>query len=202
MNENQFLLQMSNFINAQHHQPGASEASGPTRIRFCAKYQKNQHHDPENLKKPDSDLDPIHQLLALRARSFQALKLALRARFRAQTTSHSSAFGLTLGRWFGHKKCRFSKIILLKMSEPLKFFFLPFSIFLGPDLNVSSKNTSFTAKQNFKKKHCPNRAKFTLLWTPFFLLFSLFFSFFFFSLFFHFLNNSLLPRVIVNKKLF
>ena len=46
-------------INAQHHQPGASEASGPTRIRFCAKYQKNQHYDPENLKKPDSDRDPM-----------------------------------------------------------------------------------------------------------------------------------------------
>ena len=69
-------------INAQHHQPGASEASGPTRIRFCAKYQKNQHYDPKNPKKPDSERDPNHQQLALRARSFQALKLALRARYR------------------------------------------------------------------------------------------------------------------------
>ena len=58
----------------RHQQPGASAASGPTRIRFRAKYQKNQHYDPENLKKPDSDLDPIHQLLAFRAHSFQALK--------------------------------------------------------------------------------------------------------------------------------
>ena len=69
-------------INAQHHQPGASEASGPTRIRFCAKYQKNQHYDPKNPKKLDSERDPNHQQLALRARSFQALKLALRARYR------------------------------------------------------------------------------------------------------------------------
>ena len=34
----------------RHHQHRASEASGPTRIRFCAKYQKNQHYDPKNPK--------------------------------------------------------------------------------------------------------------------------------------------------------
>ena len=47
----------SHLINAQHHQPGASEASGPTRIRFCAKNQKNQHQDPKNPKNQDPDLD-------------------------------------------------------------------------------------------------------------------------------------------------
>jgi hypothetical protein len=61
----------------------ASEASGPTRIRFCAKYKKNQHYDPETPKKPDPERDPNSKPLALRARGFQTLKLALRARFRA-----------------------------------------------------------------------------------------------------------------------
>jgi len=60
------------------------------------------------------------------------------------------------------------------MSEPLKFFFLRFSNFLGPDLNVSSKNTSFTAKQNFK-----NRVQIARNSHFFELLFFLFFSFFF-----------------------
>jgi hypothetical protein len=46
------------------------------------KNQKNQHYDPKNPKKLDSERDPNHQQLALRARSFQALKLALRARYR------------------------------------------------------------------------------------------------------------------------
>jgi hypothetical protein len=41
----------SPLINSQHHQPGASEASGPTRIRFCAKYQTNKTlYDPKNPK--------------------------------------------------------------------------------------------------------------------------------------------------------
>jgi len=100
-------------MNARHHQPGASEASGPTRIRFCAKYQKNQHYDPGNSKKPDSDLDPMNQLLALRARSYQALKLALRARFRAQTTSLRSASGLTLGRKSTKKNASFPNIFIV-----------------------------------------------------------------------------------------
>ena len=46
------------------------------------KIKKNQHYDPKNPKKIDSERDPNHQQLALRARSFQALKLALRARYR------------------------------------------------------------------------------------------------------------------------
>ena len=37
----------------------ASEVSGPTRIRFCAKYQKNQHYGPEDPKKPDFDRDSM-----------------------------------------------------------------------------------------------------------------------------------------------
>ena len=69
-------------MNARHHQPGASEASGPTRIRFCAKNQKNQHDDPKNTKNQDPDRDPNSKPLALRARGFQTLKLALRARYR------------------------------------------------------------------------------------------------------------------------
>ena len=79
------------------------------------------------------------------------------------------------------KKCRFSKIILLKMSEPLEFFFLRFSNFLGPDLNVSSKNTSFTAKQNFK-----NRVQIARFSHFFELLFSFFFLFFPFQSVFQF----------------
>ena len=59
------------------------------------------------------------------------------------------------------------------MSEPLKFFFLRFSNFLGPDLNVSSKNTSFTAKQNFK-----NWVQIARISHFFELLFSFFFSLF------------------------
>ena len=37
------------------------------------------------------------------------------------------------------------------MFRPLLKFFLRFSIFLGLDSGVSSKNTHFTAKQNFKR---------------------------------------------------
>jgi hypothetical protein len=57
----------------RHHQHRASEASGPTRIRFCAKYQKINIMSLKT-QKTDSDLDPIHQILAFRAHSFQALK--------------------------------------------------------------------------------------------------------------------------------
>jgi len=95
----------------------ASEVSGPTRIRFCAKYQKNQHYGPEDPKKPVFDRDPIHQPLALRARSFQVLKLALRARFRAQTTSPRSACGLTLGRESAKKMPLFQHFFCLKSLD-------------------------------------------------------------------------------------
>jgi hypothetical protein len=97
-------------MNAQHHQPGASAASGPTRIRFCAKYQKNQHYDPENPKKLVPERDPNSKPLALRARGFETLKLALRARFRAQTTSLRSASGLTLGRKTPKKNASFPNV--------------------------------------------------------------------------------------------
>ena len=46
------------------------------------KNQKNQLHEPKNTKIQDSDRDSDFKPLALRARSFQALKLALRARYR------------------------------------------------------------------------------------------------------------------------
>ena len=92
--------------------------SGPTRIRFCAKNQENQHDDPETPKKLHPERDPNSKPLALRARGFQALKLALRARFRAQTTSLRSASGLTLGRENAKKKCQFSNI-LLERIRPL-----------------------------------------------------------------------------------
>ena len=65
------------------------------------------------------------------------------------------------------------------MSRPLLKFFLPFSNFLGPDLDVSSKNTSFTAKQNFK-----NRVQIARISHFFELLFFFLLSSFLFSLFF------------------
>jgi hypothetical protein len=118
-------------INAQHHQPGASAASGPTRIRFCAKNQENQHDDPETPKKLHPERDPNSKPLALRARGFQALKLALRARFRAQTTSLRSACGLTLGRENAKKNATIPNIFLKIMSRALS------KKILGPDLDGS-----------------------------------------------------------------
>ena len=64
----------------------ASEASGPTRIRFCAKYQKNQHYYPETpKKKPDSDLKYLKRFqrpkstvsLMIRCRLFISLILSV-----------------------------------------------------------------------------------------------------------------------------
>ena len=46
------------------------------------KIKKKQHYDPEIPKKPDPERDPNSKPLALRARGFQTLKLALRARLR------------------------------------------------------------------------------------------------------------------------
>ena len=46
------------------------------------KNQKNQLHEPENTKFQDPDRDIDSKPLALRARGFQTLKLALRARYR------------------------------------------------------------------------------------------------------------------------
>ena len=131
-------------------------------------------------KKLDSERDPNHQQLALRARSFQALKLALRARFRAQTTSLRSASGLTLGRETPKKNAAFPTFFLLKMSRSLKFFFLRLTIFLGLDSGVSSKNTWISASLNFKRWVQIVRYLhfFELLFSFFFLFFSLFFVFF------------------------
>ena len=67
------------------------------------------------------------------------------------------------------------------MSRPLLKFFLRLTIFLGVDLNVSSKNTPFTAKLNFKNRVQISRNShfFEPLFSFFFSLFSFFFLFFF-----------------------
>ena len=46
------------------------------------KNKKNQPHEPKNTKIQDSDRNLDFKPLALRARGFQTLKLALRARLR------------------------------------------------------------------------------------------------------------------------